>query len=242
MFFMRSLTLADGQKAARGEREQRPKNKPEKGLTMIDAITVETAHLLGDALPMMHRLRYRVFVERQGYEVPSLRGMEWDEFDTPAAVYLIWRDERGVVGGVARLIPTTFPYMIKALWPDMVEGHALPSQPDVWELTRLGVDRTLPPATRARVIGELMCACGEFALQNGIKSYLMVTAPQMVKGAIAAAGWPTELLGEPRNLGRFHVVVAKATVTEEGLQAARRFHGIQHPVLRIAGEAMAIAA
>jgi acyl homoserine lactone synthase len=50
---------------------------------MIDAISLETAHLLGDALPSAYRLRHRIFIERQKYDVPSHRGMEWDQFDTP---------------------------------------------------------------------------------------------------------------------------------------------------------------
>jgi hypothetical protein len=29
---------------------------------MIDAISLETAHLLGDALPSAHRLRHRIFI------------------------------------------------------------------------------------------------------------------------------------------------------------------------------------
>ena len=50
---------------------------------MIDAISLETAHLLGDALPSAHRLRHRIFVERQKYDVPRRRGMEWDSSIRP---------------------------------------------------------------------------------------------------------------------------------------------------------------
>jgi acyl homoserine lactone synthase len=203
---------------------------------MVDAITIETAHLLGDAMVKMYRLRYRVFVVRQHYDVPTLRGMEWDQFDTPAAVYLLWHNEGGELGGVARLIPTTSPYMIATLWPHMVADGALPSAPDTWELSRLGVDRSLPKVARKRAIGELMCACGEFALRSGIKTLLVVTAPHLVTGAIAGAGWRAEVCGAPCNLGRFKVVAAKTHVTEEGLESARRFHGISHSVLRIVGE------
>jgi len=206
---------------------------------MIEAITIETAHLLGDAMAMMHRLRYRLFVERQNYDVPTLRGMEWDQFDTPAAVYLLWRNERGVLGGVGRLVPTTAPYMIKTLWPDMVADGALPSGPETWELSRLGVDRSLPKAIRARAMGELMCGCGEFALSRSITTLLMVTAPQLLTGAIAAAGWQTEVLGNTRTLGRFRVVAARTHVTRESLCAARHFHGISRSVLRIVGQSIA---
>ena len=205
---------------------------------MVDAFTVETAHLLGDAMVTMHRLRYRVFVERQKYDVPTLRGMEWDEFDTPAAVYMLWRDDRNVAGGVARLVPTTSPYMIKTLWPDLVAKGTLPSAPDTWEVSRLGVERSLPKAIRNRAIGEMMCACGEFALRKGIKSFLLVSAPRLITAGITAAGWRTQALGGPRNIGRFRVVAVKTHISEESLEAARRFHRVSNSILRISGEEM----
>ena len=98
---------------------------------MIDAISLETAHLLGDALPSSHRLRYRIFIERQGYEVPSWRAMEWDQFDTPRAHYLMWRDEASQPRAIARMIPTSQPYMIRELWPDLVEDGKLPDRDDI---------------------------------------------------------------------------------------------------------------
>jgi acyl homoserine lactone synthase len=190
----------------------------------------------------MFRLRHKLFVQRQKYRVPTLNGMEWDQFDTPATVYLVWRDETDTPRAVARMIPTTFPYMIQELWPDMVGGGELPSRPDVWELSRVGIDRDLPPEVRRRVTGELMCACGEFALHNGVAAFLLVTHPHFVSAAIAGAGWPTEVLGEPRHLGRFPVVAAKTTVSDQALRAARQSHGVLHPVLRVVGSGLAQAA
>lgn len=208
---------------------------------MIDAFTVETAHLLGDALPALHRLRHKIFVERQGYQVPTYRGMEWDAFDTPAAVYLMWRDDLQQVRAIARLIPTTFPYMIKELWPQLVCGHALPCRPDVWEVTRLGVDRTLLPAVRRRVFAELMCGCGEFARQFGIKEYYLVTHPRVV-GSIEANGCVARPLGPPQTIDRSRVVAVRIAITDEIIAHLRATHLLPPRVLRIAGQDAAIAA
>lgn len=60
---------------------------------MLDCLTWGTAHHFGDALAGQHRLRYRVFVQRAGWKVPHFNGMEWDQYDTPAAHYLVWRDQ-----------------------------------------------------------------------------------------------------------------------------------------------------
>jgi N-acyl-L-homoserine lactone synthetase len=156
---------------------------------MIDAISLETAHLLGDALPSAHRLRHRIFVERQKYDVPRRRGMEWDQFDTPAAIYLLWRDEMAHVRAIARLIPTSLPYMIQQLWPELVRKGDMPSSDDIWEVTRFGIDRDLGRERRARVFGEMFCAFVEFGLKTGIGAYIFVTPLAVIDSALMTRGW-----------------------------------------------------
>lgn len=203
---------------------------------MIDAITLETAHHLGDALASMHRLRHRVFVERQKYDVPTYHNMEWDQFDTPAAVYLVWRDEEGEARAVTRLIPTTLPYMIQELWADLVDGEALPSHDKIWEATRFGIDRGLSPDKRREVLGELVCGCLEFGLRNNIDEFLCIMPIQIINGAIRAAGVTVDVLGEPKKLGGLPVVSGRVHITRQALLSARRFYGITTPVLNVAGE------
>ncbi len=208
---------------------------------MIDAITLENAHLLGGALPSAHRLRYRIFVERQKYATPHARGMEWDQFDTPLSVYLLWRDEYGEARGVARLLPTTHPYMIKELWSHVVPGYALPSAPDVWESTRFGVDRRLG-ARRRQVFGELVAALYEYALANGITSYVTLTPTIVIENALLAAGCDVEILCPPHELGGIPSVIAHFPVTEENAQRIRRFHGVAEGIVRVPSEPEALAA
>ena len=115
---------------------------------MINVVNWETAHLCGTAFAGQHRLRYRLFVERQHYDVPSYGGMEYDQFDTPAATYLVSPDTNGSgeARGIARLIPTNRPYMIKELWPELVKGEPLPCSDVVYEASRFGIDDRLPAA------------------------------------------------------------------------------------------------
>jgi acyl homoserine lactone synthase len=209
---------------------------------MIDAITFETAHLLGDALPSMYRFRHRVFVERQNYDVPNYKGMEWDQFDTPAAVYLLWRDDERQVRGMFRLIPTTFPYMIKEVWPHLVDSDELPSHPAIWETSRFGIDRELPPEERKRIFGELMCASTEYGLANGVREYVTLTAPAILKSGICKSGCAVEYLGTRQRLGGLPVIVGKWGISQDTLALMRRHHGINGPVLRIAEERQAQAA
>jgi len=213
-----------------------------QGDIMIDAITFETAHLLGDALPSMYRFRHRVFVERRNYDVPNHKGMEWDQFDTPAAVYLLWRDDERRVRGMFRLIPTTFPYMIKEVWPQLVESGEMPSHPDIWETSRFGIDRDLAPPARKRIFGELMSALTEYGLSHRIREYMTLTAPAFFRSANSNYGLGVECLGAPHKLERLPIVVGKWGVSQATLAMMRRYHGIDGPVLRIAEETQAQAA
>lgn len=178
-------------------------------------------------------------MERQRYAVPTFRGMEWDQFDTPAAVYLLWCDEAGRIRAVARLIPTTFPYIIQELWPELIADGEMPSRDDVWEVSRLGVDRDLEPGKRRLVLGEMLCGCGEYALRHGVQTYLFVTHPRIIKAVLSKSGCVTESIGSSRTLGRLPIAVARTSVTPDALARLRRCFGVRHRVLRIARESQA---
>lgn len=191
----------------------------------------ETAHLHGETWISHHRLRHRLFVERQRWDVPSVRGLEHDEFDTPAAQYLVWNDEVGEVRGVARLLPTSRPYMVQKLWPDLVSGE-LPASDAVWEATRFGCDQSLPAAARRRAVAEMLCAMQEFGLARGIESYLAVMPLRLLKCVVVKAGCEVSIPGPPRMIGRFPTVAAYLAVSTAVLGELRRRAAIAGPVLR----------
>jgi len=202
---------------------------------MIDVVTWENAGFFGSALASHHRLRYRVFVEGQGWDVPNYQEMEYDQFDTPAAVYLLWRDHEGEVRGVTRLIPTVRPYMIKELWPHFVEDRELPVQSNVWEATRFGIDDRLDHATRRRISAELVLACQEFGLENGVDQFLVMMPVLIIRKVIGGAGCNFEWLGSPHKVGRHKVAAAAVDVSPATLVEARMRLRVGYPVLSHAG-------
>ncbi len=203
---------------------------------MIDCVDLETSHFFGDALASQHRLRYRVFVERQGWAMPTHHGMEYDQYDTPAANYLVWRDDNGEVQGVSRLSPTNRPYMLAETWPDMVSRIPLPSSHDVWEGTRFGIDKSLDPALRKRILSKIVCAYLEFSLRNGIKKIIGVMPTLIWRAVFVRSGWPVDFIGEPRMLNGDKIVAATMDVTPEILARVRAKTGIHYPVLRTAAD------
>lgn len=194
-------------------------------------INWETAHLYGETWISHHRLRYRLFVERQGWDVPTVRKLEHDEFDTPAAQYLVWTDDAGEVRGVVRLLPTSRPYMLKKLWPDLVFGD-LPNSNFVWEATRFGCEYSLGPSTRRKAVAEMLCAMQEFGLMREIKLYLAVMPVRLLKSVVVKAGCRVSILGPPRLIGRFPTIAAYLTVSGDVLAELRRRAAIGGPVLR----------
>ena len=123
---------------------------------MLHAITIENAHRFGDVMPQLLRLRYRQFKERQSYNVRVHKNMEFDQYDTPETVYLVRVDDQNQVCGTSRLNPTSSPYMLKDIWPHMIEGHELPNTHDVWEGTRICIDKARPGHLRERIKWEIV--------------------------------------------------------------------------------------
>lgn len=80
--------------------------------------------------------RYKVFVERLGWPLRTQNGAELDQFDRPDTVYVVAQDDNDCVIGCARLLPTTRPYLLGEVFPQLLNGLAPPCSPDVWELSR----------------------------------------------------------------------------------------------------------
>lgn len=199
---------------------------------MIELLNFETAHRHGDALPSLLRLRYAEFVERQKYDVPVYNGMEYDQYDTPAAVYLIWRDARGKIRAGTRIIPTNRPYMIKELWPTSVQYIDLPSSADVWEMTRFFVDKNLDEGLRKQAHGELLCAYLEFALFHNIARYIGTAPPRLWKHTLIKCGWPVEFVGDVTEIGFSEKIqTGIMLVSQDILDNVRLTMGIQAGVL-----------
>ncbi len=148
---------------------------------MVDAFSLRTAHLFDDALASQANLRYRVFIEQRALDHRAYDQLEYDEFDTPGAVYFCWRDDQGIVRGLIRLLPTTLPYMLQTHWPHLIGRHELPRDRSVWEVTRLCVDRSFDAKIRPRIMPEIMCAVSEFCEENGISSVVGVTRKHLIE-------------------------------------------------------------
>src|SRR3954471_2659760 len=80
--------------------------------------------------------RHRVFVKHLGWPLVTNGQDEIDQFDGPNAVYGIAFDEREAGKGCVRLLPTTSPYLLAEVFPDLLRGEAAPCSESVWEISR----------------------------------------------------------------------------------------------------------
>lgn len=187
----------------------------------------------GDLLASQFRLRYSSIIDRQYWDLPHYRGMEYDQYDTPAATYLVWADEKGEARGVSRLTPTDRPYMLQEVWPDMVETIGLPVTPSVWEGTRFCVDKRLPPELRKHVTKEIVCAYLEFSLANDIRHIIGVMPPGIWRSVFMRNGWDVSFLGDKKKSNDGTIVAGMMDVTLMNLAKVREKTGIKEPVLTV---------
>lgn len=197
---------------------------------MIDVVKVDNAHMFGDAMADQHRFRFRHFVIRNRWTVPHVHGMEYDQFDTPAAVYLLWRDTSAHVRGMVRLLPTEQPYMLESLWPDLRPIEGLPKDRSIWENTRFAIDYDLAPQMRRQILAELLIASVEFGLAEDIRSYLLVSPCWVLRRILSPTGLSCRILRESASLGPTPIASAYVTVSETALQALKDYFGIAIPI------------
>src|SRR6185369_2500150 len=136
-----------------------------KELAMIDVVTKDNAHLYGEALEEMFRLRHDVYVkERNWTDLARPDGLERDQFDNENATYLIAFDD-GRVSGSVRLLPTVTPHLLGDLFPQLCEAQPVPRSEDIMEITRLCAHADYrQPGKKSFVIDRLATGMFEHAM------------------------------------------------------------------------------
>jgi len=111
----------------------------------MEVLSGRPHELAPQILESVERYRYKVFVEMLGWELDTPPGLERDQFDHAGTLYLAARDAQQEVVGTARLLPTTSPYLLGDVFPQLMGGAPPPRDPLVWELSRFAaVDFSTP--------------------------------------------------------------------------------------------------
>ncbi|GAA0547670.1 acyl homoserine lactone synthase [Rhizomicrobium palustre] len=201
---------------------------------MIQLITPDRYGEFREHLAEMHRLRYRVFKERLGWEVETAGDMEADGFDALRPAYLLLRAHDGRLQGCVRFLPSKGSTMLRDAFPALVPEGAAPAAHDIWESSRFALDlqSDTPKAAGgiAKSTYELFAGMVEFGLAKALRKILTVTDVRMER-ILRRATWPLERLGPSRAIGTTMAVAGYLEVSAAALARLRELGGLPGPVL-----------
>lgn len=168
----------------------------------MEFIAGTAANLKPEWLHGVAQYRHKVFVETLGWKLQVENGQEWDQFDGPDTMYLAATNEEGEFTGIARLLPTHRPYLLKDVFPQLMGELPLPAQSDVWELSRFAAvdfnDQTTSPMGQfsSPVAVGLLKAVLAYAAQHGVQR-LITVSPLGVERLLRRAGFAAHRAAPP---------------------------------------------
>lgn len=163
----------------------------------IECVTIENNHLFpNNPVAEQHRLRYRSIIERQNWDLPIIGQMEYDQYDNPSAVYLIWRDDNMIARGLSRLYPTDRPFMLKDSFSYMVNYRDIPTGSKVMEGSRFCIDKDLDLVTRKRIAQEIVLSYLEYGVRYGLNKIIGIMYPVYWRNLFENNGWKPTWIGD----------------------------------------------
>lgn len=150
----------------------------------------------------MASYRYRVFVEKLGWQLECDEGRELDQFDRQDTVYVVGEDEAGEVVGTARLLPTSRPYLLGEVFPQLMGGAPVPRSPAIWELSRFAAvdfNGSIPGPLgqfSSHLTLELLRATAAVASAHGAQR-LITVSPLGIERLLRNTGFMAHRAGPP---------------------------------------------
>ncbi len=173
----------------------------------MDVITGTTRHLSSEMYEQLSRYRYQVFIDMLGWELPTQHGLERDQFDHDDTVHVIIRNDQGAISGYGRLLPTSQPYLLGDVFPQLLNGLPPPCSQDIWELSRFAaVDFNSQTSSAA---GQFSSPVAVRLLQEAIlcarthgARRIITVSPVGVERLLRRAGFQAHRAGPPMMVGR----------------------------------------
>jgi N-acyl-L-homoserine lactone synthetase len=156
----------------------------------------------------MHRLRSKVFKNRLSWNVSSINGREYDEFDEFQPTYIVTVDESRILA-CARLLPATGPTMLEKTFPQLLPAGTLGAHSAMIESSRFCVDTTFRQergeGALHTITSMMFAGIIEWCLLNGYREIVTATDVRFER-LLLRAGWPMRRLGEPKMINETNSV------------------------------------
>jgi acyl homoserine lactone synthase len=168
----------------------------------MKVISGAAAELSNELFSKVCSYRHKVFVETLGWELDTEQGVELDQFDHAGTIYVVAQDEDGEVIGCGRLLPTSQPYLLSEVFPQLLKGAALPCTPDIWELSRFAAmdfnkkSDTVMDQVSSSIAVKLLQACIACAARLGAKR-LVTVSPIGMERWLRRGGFLTQRMAAP---------------------------------------------
>lgn len=204
---------------------------PQEPKVTTTILSMTNMHLYGDLYVKYLAARRQVFIVEKGWQLPETDGMEFDQYDTPLARWIVVHEHGRILGG-ARISPTTavcgnHTYMLR----DAQLGHlpglpadllydAAPVSPDLWEATRLFVIDSVPAKQRAMINSELMKGMAAAARSVGAIGVIGIV-PAVFKRWLKRIGMDATAVGPVKVIDGDRVQAAVMDVTGFGLDESK---------------------
>lgn len=164
--------------------------------------------------------RREVFVELLGWDLETPNGHEQDQFDRHDTVYVVARNNEGSINGCARLLPSTKPYLLSGVFPQLLNGLAPPESPDVWELSRFAAVDVSDASGSPR--GQLSSPIATALLKKAIATAahlgakrLITVSPLGVERLLRHAGFRAHRAGPPMVINGHPLFACWIEITDE---------------------------
>jgi len=150
-------------------------------------LTFRNMHEHGVLLTKYLEARKAIFLDKFGWCVSETDGMEFDQYDTPFAHWVILHQFGEILGGV-RMLPTTakcgvYSYMLRDAQLGLLQDlptdilfFPAPVEHNVWEATRFFIADSVPATQRQNVQSLLFRAMSRAAVENG-GTYILGVVP-----------------------------------------------------------------
>ena len=201
----------------------------------MDIVTGTADTLSAGLMFDMAHYRYRVFIEKLGWDLAHRGRLELDQFDRRDTLYVMARRDGGGLRGVARLLPTSQPYLLGDAFPQLLGGHSPPRDPEVWELSRFAavdIDANVQDSTRFGASDEalaLLAVAMRAAKQAGARA-LVTASPIGIERILRIAGITASRLAPPLKVGAHRLFACRidlVPIVEQGRFACTRVTGVR---------------
>ncbi len=137
------------------------------GQLRASVLSYANMHHYGELFISYLKARHDVFIDQRGWNLPEVDGMEFDQYDTPLARFIVIHEFGEILAGI-RITPTTarvglHSYMIRDAQLGLLKDLPLdvlffpaPVNDQIWEASRLFVSQGVQSIRRAHVQSLLM--------------------------------------------------------------------------------------